>query len=196
MRCRNLEAIGRRQFLKGSALAVAGGAVTAARVDGSLAAERTEAPRGEVPVPTSKEAHGPRAEHGAGRLVYPVKRLANLEDLAVNGPLEISYPDAAVPGVLLKLGTKVESGVGPDGDVVGFVTLCPHKGYPLAFDHEERVLSCPGHYSRFDVEKGGQQIWGHATQNLPQYRLRVDAEGEIFAEGVDELVYGRLSNVL
>ena len=150
-----------------------------------------------MPVPTSKEAHGARAEHGAGRLVYPVKRLANLEDLAVNGPLEISYPDAASARCAPETRNESrEPGVGPDGDVVGFVTLCPHKGYPLAFDDEERVLSCPGHYSRFDVEKGGQQIWGHATQNLPQYRLRVDAEGEIFAEGVDELVYGRLSNVL
>ena len=40
------------------------------------------------------------------------------------------------------------------------------------------------------------QIWGHATQNLPQYVLRVDANGDIYAEGVDELLYGRLSNVL
>ena len=33
--------------------------------------------------------------------------------------------------------------------------------------------------------------------NLPQYALRVDDEaGDIYAEGVDELLYGRLSNVL
>jgi arsenite oxidase small subunit len=57
-------------------------------------------------------------------------------------------------------------------------------------------FNCPGHYSRFDPEKGGQQIWGHATQNLPQYVLRVDDKGDIYAEGVDELLYGRLSNVL
>ena len=33
-------------------------------------------------------------------------------------------------------------------------------------------------------------------QNLPQYALRVDDKGDIYAEGVDELLYGRLSNVL
>ena len=60
----------------------------------------------------------------------------------------------------------------------------------------DRTLNCPGHYSRFDCEAGGQQTWGHATQNLPQYVLRVDANGDIYAEGVDELLYGRLSNVL
>jgi hypothetical protein len=54
----------------------------------------------------------------------------------------------------------------------------------------------PGHYSRFDVEAGGQQTWGHATQNLPQYGLHIDGNGDIYAEGVDELLYGRLSNVL
>ena len=74
--------------------------------------------------------------------------------------------------------------------------MCPHKGYPLGYRADDRTLNCPGHYSRFDVEKGGLQIWGHATQNLPQFRLRVDQSGAISAEGVDELLYGRLSNVL
>ena len=50
--------------------------------------------------------------------------------------------------------------------------------------------------SFFDCEAGGQQIWGQATENLPQYTLRVDDKGDIYAEGLDELLYGRLSNVL
>ena len=84
----------------------------------------------------------------------------------------------------------------PDGDIVGFSTICPHKGFPLALQRDRPQLNCPGHYSRFDCEAGGQQIWGQATQNLPQYVLRIDANGDIYAEGVDELLYGRLSNVL
>ncbi len=35
-----------------------------------------------------------------------------------------------------------------------------------------------------------------STENLPQYALRVDDKGDIYAEGLDELLYGRLSNVL
>ena len=81
-------------------------------------------------------------------------------------------------------------------DIVGFSTICPHKGYPLAYNANDKTLNCSGHYSRFDCENGGQEIWGHATQNLPQYLLRVDAKGDIYAEGIDELLYGRLSNVL
>ena len=38
---------------------------------------------------------------------YPSNRLANLADLKLNEPLDIAYPDADSPGVLLKLGTPV-----------------------------------------------------------------------------------------
>ena len=44
--------------------------------------------------------------------------------------------------------------------------------------------------------RADNRIWGQATQNLPQYVLRIDGNGDIYAEGVDELLYGRLSNVL
>lgn len=171
-RCRKLVDIGRRQFLRGGAVAAVG---AAASVGGS------------------REA---RARSNGARLDYPANRLANVADLAENEPFDVSYPDAEAPGVLLKLGRPVEGGVGPDGDIVGFSTICPHKGYPLTYASGDRTFNCPGHYSRFDVEAGGQQVWGQATQNLPQYILRVDDDGEIYAEGVDELLYGRLSNVL
>lgn len=110
--------------------------------------------------------------------------------------MDVSYPDGDAPGVLLKLGQRVEGGSGPDGDIVGFSTICPHKGFPMTYNSADKTLNCPGHYSRFDVEKGGQQVWGQATQNLPQYALRVDDKGDIYADGLDELLYGRLNNVL
>ena len=138
----------------------------------------------------------PKAPPGLARVNYPSNRLANVRDLKPNEPLNVAYPDADAPGVLIKLGKRVPSGVGPDGDIVGFTTICPHKGFPLAYNKDDRTLNCPGHYSRFDCEAGGQQIWGQATQNLPQYVLRIDSSGDIYAEGVDELLYGRLSNVL
>jgi arsenite oxidase small subunit len=127
---------------------------------------------------------------------YPSDRLANVRDLELNVPLNVAYPDRDAPGVLLKLGTRVPTGAGADGDIVGFSTTCPHKGFPLRYSAADRSLNCPGHYSRFDCEAGGQQTWDHATQNLPQYVLRIDANGDIYAEGLDELLYGRLSNVL
>ena len=171
--CRKLVEVGRRQFLKGSGTMAAG--AVAASVAGARRATATPAP---------------------ARVTYPSNRLANITDLAVNEPLDIAYPDSDSPGVLLRFGQPIEGGVGPDGDIVGFSTLCPHKGYGLLYDTSDRVFNCPGHFSRFDAEKGGLQIWGQATQNLPQFQLRVDDQGDIYAEGVDELIYGRLNNVL
>ncbi|MFD1328834.1 arsenate reductase (azurin) small subunit [Mycoplana ramosa] len=172
-RCRAMVDIGRRQFLRGSALVAASATVAAAGA----------APRAE-------------AATSPARVEYPSNRLANVSELKLNEPLEVTYPDAGAPGVLLKLGTRVEGGAGLDGDIVGFSTICPHKGFPLTYSAASKTFNCPGHYSVFDPEKGGQQVWGQATQNLPQYALRIADNGDIFAEGVDELIYGRLSNVL
>lgn len=170
--CDRLVEVGRRQFLRGGALATAG------------AAASTVLP-GEA-----------KAKPAPARVEYPSNRLANASQLKPNTPMDVSYPDKDSPGVLIKLGTRVPGGAGPDGDIVAFSTLCPHKGFPLNYRAEDKTLNCPGHYSRFDCEKSGLQIMGQATQNLPQFTLRIAANGDIFAEGVDELIYGRLSNVL
>ncbi len=170
--CPKLVEIGRRQFLRGGAAAAVGAAAAGA---------------------VGQEA---RAAQGAARVEYPSTRLANIADLKIDEPVAVAYPDADAPGVLLKLGKPVTGGVGPDGDIVGFSTVCPHKGFPLHYTARDRAFDCPGHYSRFDAENGGQQILGQATQNLPQYILQVDDQGDIHAQGVDELLYGRLSNVL
>jgi arsenite oxidase small subunit len=170
--CKAMVDAGRRKFLSGAGVAAAGAmasGVMSSRTEAALAKARVE---------------------------YPINRLANIRDLKVNEPVSVAYPDADAPGVVLKLGQKVPAGVGPDGDIVGFSTVCPHKGFPLQYVARDRTLNCPGHYSRFDCEAGGQQVWGQATQNLPQYMLRIDARGDIYAERVDELLYGRLSNVL
>jgi arsenite oxidase small subunit len=171
-KCEKLVDVGRRAFLRGGGIAAAGGLAVAI-------------------APGNAQAAASRA-----RVDYPSMKLGNLKDLKVNKPVDIAYPDQDSPGVLLKLGKAVEGGSGPDNDVVAFSTMCPHKGFPLSYNADSRTLNCPGHYSVFDCEAGGQEVWGQATQNLPQFTLRVDDKGDVFAEGVDELLYGRLSNVL
>jgi arsenite oxidase small subunit len=163
---------GRRRLLVGGAVLTASGAACSLLSPQSASAHQTNPNR------------------------YPSNQIGNIKDLKVDVPIEITYPDTASPGILLKLGHSVEDGVGPHQDIVAFSTLCPHKGIRLNYVAADKSLNCKEHQSRFDCEKSGQQIWGHATQNLPQFKLRVDHQGDIFAEGVDELIYGRLSNVL
>ena len=157
--CDRMIDVGRRKFLSGAGMAAAS-AATATLVTSTAKAAPAQA-----------------------RVEYPSNKLGNVSALKVDDPLPVFYPDTDAPGVILKLGKRVPTGVGPDGDIVGFSTICPHKGFPLAYNKSDRTLNCPGHYSRFDCEAGGQQVWGQATQNLPQYVLRVDANGDIFAEG-------------
>lgn len=172
MKCNRLVDAGRRQFLRGGVMGVAG------------VAAATVVPAGEAKA------------QSLARVTYPSAKLANIADLKENEPMDIGYPDADSPGILLKLGQAVEGGVGPDGDIVAYSVLCPHKGWTMSYSASDKTLNCPGHHSRFDCEAGGQQIWGHATSNLPQFLLRVDDKGDIYAEGADELIFGRLSNVL
>lgn len=176
MKCNKMVEVGRRQFLRGGLIATAGAAAAA------------------VVAPAQAKAQG--LAQGLARVDYPANRLGNIADLTANEAMDIAYPDADSPGVLLKLGQAVDGGVGPDGDIVAFSVLCPHKGWLMSYNADDKTLNCPGHHSRFDLESGGQQVWGHATQNLPQFQLRVDDKGDIYADGVDELIYGRLSNVL
>lgn len=165
--------VGRRHFLCGGASLITGTVAAAA-------------------LPPAQAA----AAADLARVSYPSHRLANVADLKDNQPLAVAYPDRESPCILLRLDRPVEKGAGPDGNIVGFSVLCPHKGYAMTFEASDRTLNCPVHFSRFDCEADGMQVFGHATQNLPRLRLRVDAGGDIWAEGLDELVYGRLSNVL
>lgn len=168
-KCEKLVDLGRRQFLRGGATVAAGAAAAAVAIS-------------------------PKQSQARARVDYPSNRLANVKDLKINSPVDIAYPDKDSPGVLLKLGKRVSGGAGPDGDIVAYSVLCPHKGFPLSYDPRDKTLNCPGHYSRFDCEMEGQQIFGHSNQNLPMFALRIDAKGDIFAEGADELIYGRTRN--
>ncbi len=172
-RCNKMVDVGRRHFLRGGAIAAAGVATAAV-------------------LPTGQA----QAAAAGAQVDYPSNKLGNVSDLKANEPVDINYPDENSPGILLKVGQAVEGGVGPDGDIVAYSVLCPHKGWLMAYRAEDKTLNCPGHFSRFDCEAGGQQIWGHATQNVPQFTLTVDDKGDIYAEGASDLIFGRPSNVL
>ncbi len=118
-RCNKLVELGRRNFLSGAAAAAA--AVPVAAV-------------------MSEKA---KAAAGPARVDYPSNRLANVADLKADETVAVTYPDADAPGVLLKLGKKVPGGVGPDGDIVGFTTICPHKGYPARLQFGRQDIQLP-----------------------------------------------------
>ena len=115
MVCEKVLNLGRRHFLRGGAVFAAGAVVT---------------------VNTGTAAQAAPAD---ARIRYPSTRLGNVADLQVNEPLEVNYPDADAPGVLLKLGQAIADGVGADGDIVGFSTLTIVDGRSPAALTSERI---------------------------------------------------------
>jgi len=137
------------------------------------------------------------AAPGSTTLPYPHHAVAKAGDLEVNKPVSFSYPDDSSPCALIKTGQAVPGGVGPDGDIVAYSTLCTHMGCPVIYDEAARTFKCPCHFSIFDPEMEGQMVDGQATVDLPRILLDYDAKsGTVTAVAVDGLIYGRQANIL
>ena len=136
-RCDKLVDVGRRQFLRAPA-------------------SRRRAWRAASVVP----AAGARRRRARRCVAYPSNRLGNVKDLKVNEPLDVAYPDDDAPGVLLKLGTKVEAASGPTATSSASRPSARTRAFRSPTTRPTRRLNCPGHYSRFDCEKGGQRDLG------------------------------------
>ncbi|AFA38558.1 arsenite oxidase, small subunit [Pyrobaculum oguniense TE7] len=125
---------------------------------------------------------------------YERVKLANIRELSNRRPVLKQYMGLSV--LLVKLGERAVGGVGPDGDVVAFVNQCTHMGGPLIYLSDVNCVVCQLHYTQFDLARGGKQVTGHATEYLPQLMLEYDeGTGDIYAVGINQLVYGKYDNL-
>ena len=133
---------------------------------------------------------------GRAQLTYPIKAVGKVAPLQAHKTLAFTYPDAASPCVMVKLGKAVPGGAGPQSDIVAYSVLCTHMGCPVAYNGDG-AFQCGCHFSQFDAEKQGQMICGQATENLPRIELSYDAKTDaLSAVGVSGLIYGRQANIL
>ena len=116
--------------------------------------------------------------------------IAEADELEVGRIVEFEYPESHA-AFLVVLEGAAEGGVGKDENIVAFHRACPHMGCPLvSLDSEKAQLGpCGCHRSLFDLRNGGAQIYGMATQRLPQIALEVRGK-DLFATGVRGLPYG------
>lgn len=169
----------RRIFLKSS-----GGAAAAV---GAAGAALVSGPAGAAPAPAAATT----------TLPYPKRAIGKAAGMPVNQAVSFSYPDTSSPCVALRMGSPVAGGVGPNGDIVAFSSMCTHMGCPVAYDGGTRTFKCGCHFSIFDPEAGGQMVCGQATENLPRVMLEHDPKTDtVAAVGIDGLLYGRQSNIL
>lgn len=126
---------------------------------------------------------------------YPVRDVADMAQLKPDAPFAFTYPDDSSPAVLLRLKQAGAGGIGPGNTIVAYSALCTHKGCPVAYRPERKLLICPCHWSSFDPAKAGQMVIGQGSQALPQITLRLQGN-TIQAVGIAGLIYGRHTNIL
>ncbi len=138
---------------------------------------------------------GSAAAQSANALAYPIMDIGPLSALAPGAAIQFNYPDEESPAILIRLTEPGLSGAGPEQSLVAFSQLCTHKGCPIDYNAERKLLICPCHWSTFDPAKAGAIVIGQASQPLPQITLKI--EGDLIqAVGVDGLIYGRHTNIV
>lgn len=155
----------------------------------SSATASTTLASGLMPAVAAPSAPAPKS--GA----YPVTNVAELAAIKVDAPVAFTYPDDNSPAVLVRLKQPAAGGVGPGNTIVAYSVLCTHKGCPVSYRPERKLLICPCHWSSFDPAKAGQMVIGQGSQALPQIALRVQGN-TVQAVGIEGLIYGRHTNIL
>jgi len=146
---------------------------------------------------TTQTASASQAEISPSTPGFPVTMVASLSDLELNKPVYFYYPLTDTPNILVKLGTKAEGGVGPDGDIVAFSQTCQHLGCSIGFVTAGGSPACDSsvvaagpegycccHGSIYDFVNGAKVLGGPAPRPVPQVILKVDSSGNVYATGM------------
>ncbi|WP_017755309.1 arsenate reductase (azurin) small subunit [Calidifontibacillus oryziterrae] len=126
---------------------------------------------------------------------YPVTKIANLADIKVNEPITFDYPLKTQSNYLLDLGVEVPGGVGPNKSIVAYNRACQHMGCPSNYDDTRNTFFCPCHQTVYDPSFNGSVVIGQGKASLPRILLKVE-NNEVFAIGVDGLIYGYRNNLM
>ncbi len=129
---------------------------------------------------------------------FPRVKVANISDLSTGTPLSFNYPLQETPNMLVKLGVKASGGVGPDGDVVAFSTICQHLGCLYGYVPTGKSPECDSSYkaatpvgyccchsSVYDLANAAKVLGGPSPRPQPQVILELDSStGDIYATGM------------
>jgi arsenite oxidase small subunit len=128
---------------------------------------------------------------------YPRVEVGAVGELSPGDISTFAYPLNAQENFLTRLSEDAWGGVGPDGDIVAYSTVCTHMGCSIGSSvspDDGTAGPCPCHYTSYDLSKGGLTVVGPATTDLPQIDLEVE-DGTIYATGVDGLMFGYRNNL-
>ena len=122
---------------------------------------------------------------------WPKLKVINARSLELLKPLTFNYPLDNTPNILVKLGVKAENGVGPDGDIVAFSSVCQHQGCIYGFLPPEMTQNnppegrCVCHGSMYDFVHNGKVIGGPALYPVPRVMFEYDNRtGDLYVIGM------------
>jgi len=84
------------------------------------------------------------------------------------------------PAILIRLTEDKAAVVGKE--FVAYSAICTHLGCIVSYKSEEDTIFCPCHAGYFDPTNG-KVISGPPKKPLPEVKLRIDENGDIYAEG-------------
>lgn len=137
---------------------------------------------------------------------WPKTKVANVSSLQVNTPVSFNYPLTTTPNLLVKLGQKVPNGVGPDGDIVAFSSVCQHLGCIYGFLAPGSSPSCNSsfkasgpvgycccHAGVYDFANGAKVLSGPPPNPVPGVVLEFDdTTGDIYATAMTApVIFGK-----
>jgi arsenite oxidase small subunit len=174
---------GRRDFLK---LALTAGGIVTLSAVGSFLRFLAFIPAPTVGGKTVQELSWPRV------------KLLNAKSLELLKPVSFNYPLINTPNILVKLSLKADYGVGPDGNIVAYSTVCQHLGCYFSFQPSGSSPPCDSSYKapategyccchggEYDLVRSGQVIGGPPPRSVPMVLLDYEeATGDIYAVGM------------
>ena len=80
--------------------------------------------------------------------------------------------------------------IGASGGVYALSAVCTHLGCITRFRSDERIIACPCHGSRFDLE--GNVVHGPAPQPLPWLEVTQDAVGNLIVDTGIVIPHGKV----
>jgi arsenite oxidase small subunit len=144
-----------------------------------------------------KSITNPAPPSAGEAMQFPRVKVRQLSDLQVGQPIVFNYPLDNEPNILVKLGVRAVGGIGPDGDIVAFSSICQHLGCiygfqmtgsspacNLSYRADRPVGYCCCHGSVYDFTNAAAVISGPSPRPQPQVKLEMDTSGGIYAVGM------------
>lgn len=104
----------------------------------------------------------------------PLKRIANVNEIAIGGAVSFAYPDAHDSCLLLRTG---------ENTFIAFSQKCTHLSCAVVPQMDKGRFHCPCHEGSFDLTTG-EPIAGPPRRPLPKITVEV-RNGVVYAAGVE-----------